>query len=77
MAGLKSSTPEYRVVWNEERARYDVYRGGVRMPYFSHRQGTAIGLAIREAEREANDTGRLITVTSLRGGKRILEWNGP
>jgi hypothetical protein len=38
--------------------------------------GTAIGLAIREAHPEALLTGKKTIVTSMRNGKRIVEWDG-
>jgi hypothetical protein len=73
---LKPTAIEYHVAWNQERGRFDVYRGSDRTTSFSRQQGTAVGLAIREAQREATETDEKIIVTSMRNGKRIMEWDG-
>ena len=67
---------EYRIAWGQERRRFDIFRGEERISSFSHQQSTAIGLAIQEAKREAAETGQKIIVTSMREGKRIMEWDG-
>jgi hypothetical protein len=73
---VKPHAIEYRVVWDQERRRFDILRGEDRTASFSGQQGTAIGLAIREAQQEALLTGQKIIVTSMRNGKRIMEWDG-
>ena len=73
---IKAHAVEYRVAWDQERSRFDIFRGADRTPSFSRQQATAIGLAIREAQQEAILTGKKIIVTSMRNGRRIMEWNG-
>jgi hypothetical protein len=72
----KPHAVEYRVAWNQERGRFDILRAEERTASFSRQQGTAVGLAIREAQREASKSGEKIIVTSMRNGKRIMEWDG-
>jgi hypothetical protein len=67
---------EFRVAWNQERSRFDVYRDTERTAAFSSQRGTAVGLAIREAKQEALLTGKKIRVTSTNYGKRVVEWDG-
>ena len=72
----KPHAVEYRVAWDQERGRFDIFRGAERTASFSRQQGTAIGLALRDAQREAAETGQKIIVTSMRNGKRVMEWDG-
>ncbi|MES2292013.1 MAG: hypothetical protein V4527_01810 [Pseudomonadota bacterium] len=72
----KPHAVEYRVAWDQERGRFNVLREAERTASFSRQQGTAVGLAIREAQREAAESGKKIIVTSMRNGKRIMEWDG-
>lgn len=65
---------EYRVEWSQARGRFDIFRNADRMPSFSPQQATAIGLAVQGAKQEATQTGEKIIVTSMRNGKRIVEW---
>jgi hypothetical protein len=67
---------EYRVQWSQVRGRFDIFRGADLTQSFSRQQATAIGLALRSAEAEAAQTGQRIIVTSMRNGKRIVEWDG-
>lgn len=67
---------EYRVAWDQKRARFDIFREAERTASFSRQQGTAIGLALRDAQREAAESGKKIIVTSMRNGKRVVEWDG-
>jgi hypothetical protein len=73
---IKPHHVEFRVVWDQGRARFDIFRGYDRTASFSSQQATAIGLAVREAQQEAKQTGKKIIVTSVRNGKRIMEWDG-
>jgi hypothetical protein len=73
---IKAHKVEYRVRWNKERARFDVFRGDVRTALFSHQRGTAVGIAIREAQQEAIASGDKIIVTSTLNGKLVMEWCG-
>jgi hypothetical protein len=66
---------EFSVIWNRERSRFDVYRDARRTPSFSYQRGTAVGIAIREAQQEAMLTGQKIIVTSTNIGKRVIEWS--
>ena len=72
----KPHAVEYRVEWSQDRGRFDIFRGSERVPSFSRQQGAAVGLAVREAMQEAMLTGQKIIVTSMRNGKRIMEWDG-
>lgn len=67
---------EYSVVWDRTSGRFNVYRDRDPTPCFSPQKGVAVGLAIREAHREATKTGEKIIVTSMRNGQRIVEWDG-
>lgn len=67
---------EFQVIWNQERCRFDVCRGGVPTGAHSTGKGVAVGAAIREARKEALSTGHFIVVTSTLDGRRVLEWDG-
>ncbi len=67
---------EYRVAWDQVQARFAVYRQTERTPHFSPVRNVAVALAIQDADREATASGKKIIVTSMRNGKRILEWDG-
>jgi hypothetical protein len=73
---IKPHAVEYRVAWDQERGRFDIFRDRERTASFSRQQATAIGLAIREAQREGAESGDKIIVTSMHNGKRIVEWDG-
>lgn len=73
---LATGDHEFSVVWSQDRSRFDILRDGKRTPSFSSQQGTAIGLALKEARREAAGSGKKIIVTSIRNGKRNTEWDG-
>jgi hypothetical protein len=73
---IKPHAVEYRVAWDQERGRFDIFRDRERTASFSRQQGTAVGLVIREAQREMSETGQKIIVTSMRSGKCIVEWDG-
>ena len=66
---------EFSVVWDQERARFDIYRDRARIAAFARDRSTAIGLATREAKLEVERTGRVVIVTSTRDGQRIVEWD--
>ena len=72
----KQANVEYRVAWDQERGRFYVFRGKDRTGAFSGQQATAVGVAIQEAKREASETGLKVIVTSMRNGRRIIEWDG-
>lgn len=72
----KSHALEYRVAWTQERRRFDVFRGAVLTASFSTGHRIAVGLALLEAKREAAHTGQKVIVTSMRDGRRIVEWDG-
>lgn len=66
---------EYRVEWSQAHSRFDVFRNADRTASFSRQQAMAISLAVREAQQEAAQTGEKIIVTSMRNGRRIMEWD--
>ena len=67
---------EFQVLWNQARARFDVWRDGV--PTSAHAPGrsAALSFAIREARQETILTGRFIIVSSRLDGRRKVEWDG-
>jgi hypothetical protein len=67
---------EFSVVWSQERTRFEICRDGERTAAFSRNQSTAIGFALREAQQEALLNGDAIIVSSMRDGRRIVEWDG-
>ena len=76
--GNKANQPyavEFRVAWDQERGHFAIFRGTERTASFSLQQGTAVGLAILEAQQETILGGTNIIVTSRRNGKRVVEWD--
>ena len=63
----------YRVLWNDERKTFDVYRNEEKTGSFARDKATAIGLAIRAAQED--DAVLKISVTSIQDGKAVVEWS--
>jgi hypothetical protein len=72
---LRAHAHEYAVVWNPSTARFDVQRDNVPTLSFSFHKADAISIAIRKAERETLGSCQKIIVTSIKDGKRIVEWD--
>ena len=66
---------EYSVVWNQDCTRFEIRRNGMKTPSFSSHQATAIGLALKNAQREAAKSDRKIIVTAMRNGMRVTKWD--
>jgi len=63
----------YEVRWNAERRTFDIYRSNVKTGGFARDKATAVGLARRDAEGEAQDLSA--TVSSLQDGDLKVEWS--
>jgi hypothetical protein len=63
----------YQIVWNANRKTYDVLRAGAANGSFARDKDTAINMAIREAELEAQK-GVKVQVCSLANGSQQTEW---
>jgi hypothetical protein len=63
----------YQIVWNASRKTYDVLRAGQSNGSFARDKDTAIGLAIREAQAEAQN-GVKVQVCSVANGSQQTEW---
>ena len=63
----------YRILWNDGRKSFDVYRNEEKTGSFAHDKATAIGLAIRAAQEE--DVVLTISVTSIQDGRAVVEWS--
>ena len=64
---------KYKILWNEERRTFDVYRDEVKTDLFAHDRAAAVALAIAKAEREAPELK--VTVSALQNGKATVEWS--
>ena len=64
----------YQVLWNERQRAFDIQRAGVATGNSSKDKGTAIGMAIRNAQDDAKE-GRKVVVYSRRDGKQNVEWS--
>ena len=54
--------------------KWFVLRGGTETGGFARDKSTAIGLAFSLASREANTTDMKVSVVSIVGSKRTIEW---
>ena len=66
----------FQVIWSREQVCFDICRDGVPTGAHATSKDAAVSIAIHEASKEANSTGRVIVVTSTLNGRRILEWDG-
>ena len=64
----------YQVIWNAERRTFDVNRAGAPTGSFARDRATAIGLAIRLAEKDAKQ-GLRVEVYSRLNGRQNTEWS--
>ena len=64
----------YQVLWNAERRTFDVDRAGAPTGSFARDRATAIGLAIRDAEKDAQQ-GLKVVVYSRLDGRQNIEWS--
>jgi hypothetical protein len=63
----------YHVFWNSVRRTFDVHRAGAANGSFARNRETAIGLAIREAQKDAGQ-GLKVAVYSTLDGRQHTEW---
>jgi hypothetical protein len=74
LARKKPIDVAYQVTWNAERRTFDVFRAGVVTGSFARDRTTAIGLAIRAAEKDA-EQGLMVVVYSRLNGRQNTEWS--
>ena len=71
----KSTRKIFRVTWNANRGRYDVHDAARHNRGFASTKDHAIGIAIREAERDSSRDGTPTAVEDLqKNGKSKREW---
>ena len=63
----------YQVIWNPERRSFDVHRAGSPTGSFAQDKDVAVGLAVRDAQAEAQKAGRVAVYSTL-NGKQQTEW---
>ena len=63
----------YWVLWNDQRKRFDIFRGKEKTGAFARDKATAVGLAIRSAQEE--DRTLKIQLKSIHNGKTTVEWS--
>lgn len=68
---------EYHVVWNSVRRRWDIERDGGFAGSFAQDKSTAIGLAVREAQRDAHQGLDVVVCVQQKDGSFLLEWSSP
>jgi hypothetical protein len=64
----------YQVIWNPERKTFDIFRAGASTGSFACDRSTAIGLAIRDAQKDAQQ-GLKVVVYSRLDGDQHTEWS--
>jgi hypothetical protein len=75
---LKIADVEYRVLWNEGKQAWDVFRNGTVTDVSARKKiKSAIDSAIRDAKGELEASEATIIVTCLRGRKLETIWKGP
>ena len=65
---------DYRVVWNEAAAQWDIRRNGVDTKNSRRKRQSAIDLAILKAKAEQETAKGTITVATLEDGKAKMQW---
>jgi hypothetical protein len=75
---LKIADVEYRVLWNEAKQEWDVFRNGAATDVSARKKRmSAVDSAIRDARAELETSEAVIVVTCLRGRKLETVWKGP
>lgn len=72
-----AATIEFRVIWNEAAAAWDITRNGVDLHVSRRKKQSAIDLAIRKAQAEMATSAAKIVVTSVEDRKKKTEWPLP
>ena len=65
---------DYRVVWNEAAAQWDIKRNGLDTKNSRRKRQSAIDLAVRQAKAELDTAKGKITVSTVEGTKTKTEW---
>jgi hypothetical protein len=72
-----SAEIEYRVVWNETGAHWEIYRNGARTGASRRKKQSAIDMAILAIKAEKRSPEAKAIVTSLKDRILKIEWSGP
>jgi hypothetical protein len=74
----KIADVEYRVLWNEGRREWNIFRNCVITGTPARKKRTsAVASAIRDARAELETSAAVIVVTCLQGRKLETVWRGP
>jgi hypothetical protein len=68
---------EYRVVWNELSANWEIHRNGAKTNASRRKKQSAIDMAILKIQAEATPPQAKIIVTSWKERTLKIEWVGP
>jgi len=75
---LKIADVEYRVLWNEAKQEWNVYRNGAATEVSARKKRkSAVDSAIRDAKAELDTSKIIIVVTCQQGRKVEIVWKGP
>jgi hypothetical protein len=75
-AGLTSDI-EYRVVWNQTHAQWEIHRNGAKTSNARRKKQSAVDLAISAIQAEVRPPEAKLIVTSLKDKTLKTEWVGP
>jgi len=68
---------EYRLVWSEIRAQWEIHRNGAKTSASRRKKQSALDMAILAIRSEANSPDVKVIVTSLKDRILKTEWVGP
>jgi len=73
-AKIPLATIEFRVLWNETKAEWEIQRNGTDIESPRRKRQSAIDLAVRAARAEKAKTQAKVIVTTMDGRKAKTEW---
>jgi hypothetical protein len=68
---------EYRIVWSETNAHWEIHRNGVKTSASRRKKQSAIDTAILAIQSEVRSSNAKAMVTSLKDRTLKTEWVGP
>jgi hypothetical protein len=76
-ASRKAADIEYRLVWSEIDAHWEIYRNGAKTSASRRKKQSAIDMAILAIQAEEKSPDAKVIVTSLKDRTLKTEWAGP
>lgn len=71
---VKSEAVEYRIIWNQDNAAWEVFRDGMDTGLSRRKKQSAIDIALQAVEKAGETRTANVKIVSVRDRKLIVEW---